>query len=589
MTQTLSQPLTTDWPKEFRSNLEYRSRLLDACDADDELRAYVKEYCKRDILFWIDCFCWTKDPRKENSILPFICYDFQREAIKTIEKHIDDGKDLLIEKSRDMGASWMILYVYMHKWMFEGGSDFRVGSRKEDFVDKINDIDTLLEKVRFNLLRMPEWLLPKDCNGDRDFAYMKIINSENKNAIVGESANPHFASGGRRKSILIDEFSKWENSVAGAAWTSTADASPCRIVNSTPVGSGNKFGELALGTQEKIDKLTLHWTLHPEKSKDCYILNKDGSKTPIEGGKVAYDKWIELGRPIGVIRSPWYDAECERRSDTDIAQELDINYLQSGSPFFNLQAISGQNVWKHIERKSPFDPIPFGRFIKVHLVNIDNKIEVRESKEGWLRIFELPKSGMQYVLSADTSEGLAKRDEAFGVVRDKWTRNVVACANGHYPPDDWAIKLAYIAKFFKDCDVVPENNNHGHSVTSDLKNMDVRLYYTKNKEGNVIKAGFTTDVRTRPLMLDQLEEEIRKNVFEMRDEVVIGQAKTFVYNQKNGRPEADGNCLDDGIIALAIGSYVIKEKPFKPKSDTDGRLAGLAHEFRRPLFSNAGR
>jgi hypothetical protein len=564
----------------LQANLEYRSRLLEACDDDLELRAYVKEYCKRDILFWLDIFAWTKDPRQENDILPFICYDYQRTAIKDIEHHINIGKDLLIEKSRDMGASWMILYVYMHKWLFESGSDFRVGSRKEDFVDKINDIDTLIEKVRFNLNRMPIWLLPQGFNPDIHLAYMRIINPENGNAIIGESANAYFASGGRRKSILIDEFPKWDDSIANAAWTATADASPCRIVSSTPVGSGNKFAELALGTHEKIDKITLHWTLHPEKSKNAYYID-DGRKIPVQDSITGFNLWKQGIR----VRSPWYDSECERRSANDIAQELDIDYLQSGSPFFSIQALTGQKIWEPIERKDPFDPIPFGRYVNIHLVNIDNKIEVRESKIGWLRVYEIPTSGRQYVVSADTSEGLAKGDEAFCVVRDKWTRNVVACSNGHYSPDDWAVKLSYIAKYFNDADLVPENNNHGFSVCSDLRQMDVKLYYTKDKDGHTTtRAGFTTDARTRPLMLDQLEEEIRKNVFEIRDGILIAQAKTFVYNQKNGKPEADGNCLDDGIMALAIGSYVIKESPFKSRSDMDARTKSLATEFRRPLF-----
>jgi hypothetical protein len=582
MTETLSIPSITDWPKEFRSNLEYRSRLLDACEEDMELRAYVIEYCKRDILFWLDIFAWTKDPRQANDILPFICYDYQRTAIKDIEAHIDKGEDLLIEKSRDLGVSWMVLYVFMHKWLFEPGSNFRVGSRKEDFVDKINDIDTLIEKIRFNLNRMPEWLLPKGFNATEHLAYMKIINPENGNAITGESANNYFSSGGRSKAILIDEFAKWDDSVAESAYTATADTTTCRLIVSTPVGSGNKFAELALGTHEKIDKITLHWTLHPEKSKNAYYI-EDGRKIPIQDSITAFNMWKEGVR----VRSPWYDAECERRSEADIAQELDIDYLKSGSPFFSIQALNGQKIWEHIERKDPFDPIPFGRFIKVHLVNIDNKIEVRESKIGWLRVFELPTQGKQYVVSADTSEGLAKGDEAFCVVRDKWTRNVVACSNGHYAPDDWAVKLFYIAKYFNDADLAPENNNHGFSVNSDLRQMDVRLYYTKDKDGkSTTRAGFSTDTRTRPLMLDQLEEEIRKNVFEVRDEVLLAQAKTFVYNEKNGKPEADGSCLDDGVIALAIGSYLIKESPFKSRSDTDARTHELASQFRRPLFKN---
>ena len=204
--ETCLQISITDWPREAQSNLEYRARLLEACEADTGLQREVLEACRLNILFWIDCFCFTKDPRRVPDILPFVAYDYQRDDIKDIEAHIDGKRDLLLEKTRDMGASWEILYVLTHKWRFENGSDFRVGSRKEEYVDKLNDIDTRLEKVRFNIKRLPPWMLPKKFNYDDHLGYMRILNPDNGNAIVGESANANFGSGGRRKEVLLDEF-----------------------------------------------------------------------------------------------------------------------------------------------------------------------------------------------------------------------------------------------------------------------------------------------------------------------------------------------------------------------------------------------
>ena len=566
------------YPRSLAENAKYRAQLLILCEKDPKIAALVKEICRQDILFWIDNFCWTKDQRRPDDVLPFITYDYEQEYILTIQKAIRDGEDALTEKTRDMGVSWMVLYVFTHFWLFERGSDFRVGSRKEEYVDKLNDIDTLLEKVRFNLTRQPRFLLPEGFDPTDHAPYMRIINSENGNAIVGESANPYFGSGGRRKAILLDEFAKWDDSIAGAAWTATADVTKCRLVVSTPVGSGNKFAELALGTKEKIRRVTLHWTLHPEKSKGAYYF--DGArKVEVTDPKEAFKLWKNGIR----MRSPWYDMEAARRKESDLAQEVDIDYLKSGRPFFDIRALEKQTIWTYIERRGPFDPIPFGRHIRVNLVDVDNKVEIRERKDGWLRIFELPKTGAQYVVSADTAEGLAKNDEAFCTVRDKWTRAVVAASNGAYPPDEWALKLWYLERFYK-AQNAPENNNHGFSVCSDLKALGSNLYMTKDKDGKATtKAGFTTDLRTRPLMLDQLEEEIRKSAVELRDEVLIAQCKTFVFNEKNGRPEADGNCLDDGVIACAVGSYVIKEDPFKAPPEADGRLTALAEEYRKPM------
>jgi len=574
------------YPKDFKENIIYRAKLLKACEVDEVLRAEVKALCKKDILFWVNCFCYTKDPRRKPDMLPFITYDdYQAQYILDVEKSIDIQEDLLTDKTRDMGISWMILYVFTHKWLFESGSDFRVGSRKEDFVDKLGDIDTLLEKVRFNLKRQPIWLLPKRFNFDEHAGYMKIVNPENGNCIIGESANEHFGSGGRRKAILLDEFAKWEEKVAEAAWTATADVARCRMVVSTPVGSANKFAQLANGTKEKIKRITLHWTLHPEKGKEPYYLS-NGVKMSIASQKEAFKLWQS-----GIkVRSPWYDAEAERRSEADLAQEVDIDYLKSGHPFFSLMALAKQKIWDYFQRKTPNDVIPYGKHIRANLVEIDNKIELRESIDGWLRIFELPKEGCQYVLSADTSEGLAKSDESFLTIRDKWTRNIVAAANGFYPTDDFAIKIFKAGKFYKDTDIVPENNNHGHAVCQDLRNMDCKLYYTKhtnpnNEKETIIKPGWTTTSQSRPLALDQLEEEIRKDAIELRDEVLIAQCKTFVFNAKNGKPEADGSFLDDGVISCAIGSAIIKEIPFKARSDenTKAKQKQVVKEMQQPI------
>ena len=558
-----------------------------ACDKDPILREKIREACKRDIIFWINGFCYTKDPKKPLSKIPFVIYDsFQREGILDLVKAINTGEDRLVEKTRDMGASWIVLYVFIWFWLFHDNCDFRIGSRKEDFVDKIGDMDTLMEKVRFTLRFLPSWMKPAGYVENDHATYMRIVNPVNKNTIIGESANPHFGSGGRRKAILLDEFAKWETSVADAAWTSTHDVTRCRIVVSTPVGSANKFALLAKGTKEKIKKLTLHWSLHPDKAKDAYYLNGE-EKIPITDPKRAFELWKS-----GVkVRSPWYDAECERRSEQDVAQELDIDYLKSGRPFFSLKELKLQREWQYYARKDPYEPIKWGFYVTVNLVDIDGRIEMRESPDGWLRIYELPQSWCAYVAAADISEGLPKGDESFGVVRSKITRNLCAYWSGLYKPEDMAIKLSIVSRFFNDADRAPENNGPGYTTCRDSENLPGgKLYYTRREvDGQVTnKRGFTTSGNNRRMMLDQADEEIRQMAAEVRSPFILKEMETFVHNAKTGKPEADGEFLDDGVMAWSICGQVIQEQPFEPKNDYRDEGTHIAIEEARLKRRNAG-
>ncbi len=363
------------------------------------------------------------------------------------------------------------------------------------------------------------------------------------------------------------------------AWKGAADSTKCRTALSTPHGAANKFAKLAKSPSEMIRKLTLHWTQHPVKNQGAYRW-EEGRQIPInlaEDKDAAFKAWQEarLDTPPaeligGTVRSPWYDAECARRNDVkEVAEELDIDYARSGMPFFNLRMLKKQTPWPVVYRQVFDTRIPVGRHILCDLVEIDHKIEARESRMGWLRVFELPVKDGQYVVSGDTAEGLEKGDESFGIVREKWTRNVVAACNGAYDPDDFSFKLKKMGAFYNKSLTAPENNNMGYSVCSDLQKMDCNLYWTKHKnektgETTRVKAGFTTTPQSRPAMLAQAQEEVKNLSCEVRDPVIILQMEVFVHNVTTGKPEALGDLLDDGVIAYAIGSLVIQQYPYKP-------------------------
>lgn len=567
-----------DYPKTLGDNLRFRFDLLRKAKNNPTLQAALIEKCRRDVLFFFNVFLWTYDPRRPLiKNIPFITYDYQDETLLWDKQAVKDLEDNLIEKSRDLGCSWMFVGNDLHDWLFhEEKIEVLWGSWKEEYVDQRGNMKTIFEKFRHALKNLPTWMLPEGFNWNEHDNYMRLINPDTGSMISGESTNPNFGRGGRFYRVRFDEFAFWDHD--NAAWQGAADSTQCRTVLSTPHGAANKFAKLA---KSKINKKALHWTQHPIKNTGVYRLDWDNDKKiPIdisEDPNAAYKIWMDvrLDNPPaeligGLIRSKWYDAECERRGDPkEVAEELDIDYARSGLPFFDLRMLAKQAVWPVIYRPGQVGRIPYGRHILASLIDIDHKIEVRESRVGWIRIFEMPIKGNQYVVSGDTSEGLAKGDDSFGVVREKWSRNVVAAFNGKYDPDDFTDKLQRAGAFYNKALTAPENNNHGFSVCSDLQKMDCNLYWTKKKNkktGDVarVKAGFTTTGQSRPEMLDQSKEEVRKLACEIKDPVIISQMGVFVHNENSGKPEALGEFLDDGVIAYAIGGAVIKEYPYKP-------------------------
>jgi len=283
---------------EYQEKLISRLKVNDACDKKSEARGLAYQMCARPenpaegCIFFIENFGWTFDPRPqaEPFNLPFILFDYQKDAIRALFDHIDNGKDLLFEKSRDMGASWIIFcYVPLWYFLFRDGTNFLIGSYKEELVDNRSK-DSLFGLIDFAMDNLPKWLLPKGFSKDKHRNHRKLINPVSFNQITGDTMNPDFGRGSRKTAILFDELGFWE--YAKEAWDSAAQATACRIANSTPQGY-NFFAMLRNGEMGVVDIHTMHWRQHPLKDEE------------------------------------WYEFEKARSTPETIAQELDISYAKS--------------------------------------------------------------------------------------------------------------------------------------------------------------------------------------------------------------------------------------------------------------------
>ena len=158
-------------PKHEIENIEYRSQVLRDAEYDKGFQNDLMAASAESLLFWINAFVWTfhqfdvagdTGERYEAKAVhcPFISWEIQDILFERLIWHLANAKDILINKSRDMGASW-ICTIFMHwLWLFRPDSQLLELSRTEPYVDQAGNMKALFQKHDYINNWLPEWMLP---------------------------------------------------------------------------------------------------------------------------------------------------------------------------------------------------------------------------------------------------------------------------------------------------------------------------------------------------------------------------------------------------------------------------------------------
>jgi len=188
------------------------------CQRAERLKALVKNpvgarayYSDKPIEF-INHWACTYDPRvigDNPALMPFILFDRQEEFITFLIACLDEQESGMIEKARDIGATWCCAAFSVWLFIFVEGSSVGWGSRKEQLVDRLGDPDSIFQKIRMIIQNLPRQLQPVGWNEKEHSTYMKILNPENGNSITGE-AGSNIGRGGRKSIYFKDESAHYE-------------------------------------------------------------------------------------------------------------------------------------------------------------------------------------------------------------------------------------------------------------------------------------------------------------------------------------------------------------------------------------------
>jgi len=271
-----------DWPANY-SNVTTWRYYNNAAMATNKLfrEGAIELYASNPVQFILDC-CDTFDPRnaydeKLSTTMPFILFERQAEMVNFLQACLATNTNGLIDKSRDMGATWICVAFSVWLWLFKEGAAIGWGSRKEELVDRLGDPKSIFEKIRSLIRGLPPALLPKGFDFSSHATYMKLINPENGATISGE-AGDNIGRGGRTLVYFKDESAWYEH--AEMVEAALMDNTNVQIDISTTSGVGTVYDrkkevgvDWTPGAAPPSGAgwlFTMDWRDHPAKTQEWY-------------------------------------------------------------------------------------------------------------------------------------------------------------------------------------------------------------------------------------------------------------------------------------------------------------------------------
>lgn len=266
------------WPPNYRGVYAWRIRQLQLFKKTPALLEGAKHYYSTRpdefIMHWMD----TYDPRKKgNKWVPFVFFAKQKDIIQFFHSLRNESESGLIEKCRDAGVTWLACGYSVWSFLNIKSDSIGWGSRKAMLVDELGNPDSIFEKMRLIMRRLPACFRPKGWNEQKHATYMKFINPENGASINGE-AGDNIGRGGRKSVYFKDESAHYERPEKIEA--SLGDNTNVQIDISSVNGLGNPFHRRRMAGIEWNSKavlkegftrvLVVDWTDHPEKTQEWY-------------------------------------------------------------------------------------------------------------------------------------------------------------------------------------------------------------------------------------------------------------------------------------------------------------------------------
>lgn len=589
-------------PRDPWLNLAYRKWVLEKSWTDPEFAQEQWIMCSRDLLYFIAVYGWLLEPRDKAPWQPSRHFGHAREIPFLLRKYQETTmlrlqasfgvRDSIMLKSREMGATWMVLYLIAWSWTFHSQTHYGLMSKDEDSMDSAKNPDSLMSKVDFITEHLPCFLKPRYSHSGTDHV---IANLDNGSTITGWACTGSVGTGGRKRAVFCDEAHFFPASSEVGSFASLQHTTPCRLIVSTPNperGQNGVFYDTWQNTDAEVDRFELHWSIDEDKAAGMYRADgnqieflemKDG--TP-EEATVAYDypadyKFVRDGK----MRSPYYDYECKRpmADEQTIAAELDMDFGGATTKFFAPHVIfkarqecrdpNGQVMLRQVE----------GEWIpELTKSTQENPIELWMSPYNGLRFHDTGRliipEGRKYAMGVDVAYGVGGNyasQSALSIMDCMTSTQVAEFATLKMPPEDWAIFCAIVGQVFNYALLCVEATGVGKFFVGKIIQIGYRnLWYRKAsvddiRQGETRKVGFDNK-DAGAILLGELKLAFQQGTYKPRSLRAVDECAKYHLNSNSelkhplvgkGKNNTAQKSHGDCAIAMAASWFAIHSDP----------------------------
>jgi hypothetical protein len=532
-------------PTDLRENLLYRRELARWASGDRDRQQLLVSACARDVLFFSNCFVWALDVKRhpDQPDRPFIVWPFQVPVMRDLEDAIGK-RSVAIVKSRDLGGSTMPLIVFDKLLLFSKFVTLMVASRNEKLVDDPSNPDSLFYKLDYMNKHLPGWMTAP-------LFRMKLTykNTSTGSSLLGSSTTADAGRGGRKHGVFIDEHAAWDRKESIDLIGALQHNTKCRIWVSTPKGVGNGFHQIIAAKVTRTHELD--WADHPVHGAGLYrsVSGKldilDGPywrhTTPNDILKLypELEKTLEPSDGLAVTtypfildgkkRSPYYDYECLMCPIPRlIAQELDRDFIGSGSKFFDIDMI------RDYVRVVCKPPLITGEIT----YDVDHESQKWEkSKDGRLELWFNPDhhgrapTEQRFIIGCDISAGGGASNSHLSIGNAYLRAKVGGFTSAHLAPYRFAEYVAAVGRWLGGALIVFEGSGPGRDFGARLKELNYpNLYYMTKVGGKKAEVpGFFPNDEIKRGLLTSYSAALTDRNFTNYDQVAVSECEMFEW------------------------------------------------------------
>lgn len=485
----------------------------------------------------------------------------------------------ILLKARQLGATWVVCAYAVWTALCRPGSLTLVYRQKEEeAVENVIRCWRLFESLPPHLRMGVEVLKPARGhlpNGGE--IVLRFPDGETSRVVAMSSAT---ASGHGKTAalVLMDEFSRMDNAAeimkavqpaAGERGT-IAIVSTANGVSDEDSGEGNAF----------------HWVW--ANADRGVAERRPGLWTQDGPGDNGFWPWF-VGWQMHPDRDQrWYDssAEVQGLRSHERAEQYPSNpdeaFTLTNRVFFDPEDLAFYAKHRRgvAARRGDFERVD------------ERHARFAERSNGKIAVFKEPVADHAYAVGADVATGRGL-DYSAAYVVDLATMELAAEFHGRLDADLYAEQLHYLGRWYNTALLAVEvGGGYGDAVIIPLRDGRAgrpaypKLYrHLLSSRPDLPEAkpfGFPTTSKTRPLIVNQLEQAIRERALPALPAGLLSEMRTFVHQDTGTSPSAQSGCRDDRVLAACIALEMYRLRGSHPHRRKHKHSVAA-----KPVFSRA--